>query len=492
MRWGVLINLALVFAVSGLLLLIVFTAALQRSMIDNAFQDALIMADAMSRKLPGTESPSGLWSEIREITRFGKKRTILLYDRTGESIGPPDVKINLPPPDPDGRGVSIRIVDGSFPANIVKGAVLVVDVTGDFPEGIQSARGLLSVPSPLQSSAWRFFVAYLVLTQVSLFFLGSILFHRTVIGPLTEITRIASRAAGLADSGERGPDFPVRGDIQTIAGSLRAMIAKIVNDRRKMEDLVEELRRSNKDLEAAHQGLVRSEKLAGVGRLAAGLAHEIGNPLQIVMGYVELLQRSPRTEGNPDVLKRMEKEVERIHHIIEELLAFARPARQRVEHFDVRDLFVDCEHLFKGRKGFRKLEFRQRVEDDVPSILSEPDKIRQILVNLIFNAADAVSKTGGTVELTASAHEDGIEIAVTDDGEGIRREDLDNVFDPFFTTKEPGKGTGLGLTVCLGLVESLGGSIDIESEEARGTTVIVRLPKRAPAAVETRADGSVG
>ena len=109
---------------------------------------------------------------------------------------------------------------------------------------------------------------------------------------------------------------------------------------------------------------------------------------------------------------------------------------------------------------------------------TEPEKIRQVIVNLIFNAADAIPESGGKITLRTRKDENAAEIEVEDTGSGISQENLAKIFDPFFTTKEPGKGTGLGLAVCLGLVESMGGTINVESEEGKGTVVVVRIPRQ--------------
>jgi signal transduction histidine kinase len=334
----------------------------------------------------------------------------------------------------------------------------------------------LNVPPPIFSPACRFFAAYLILTQAALFFLGYVLFHRTVIGPIRDVAHLAGEAAGVTDSRVL-PDSPrFKGDIQKISASLRGMLARIVEDRQKMEDLVTQLRTINRDLETAQQGLVRSEKMASVGRLAAGLAHELGNPLQIVMGYVELMQRRSESEAQVEIISRMDRELKRIHDILQKLLEFARPVREQVETCDINTLVTECGFLLKGRKGFRTIEFEEDLDPSLAAVSTEPEKLRQILVNLIFNAADALFESGGKITLRTRKSENGLEITVEDSGSGIAPEDLEKVFDPFFTTKEPGKGTGLGLTVCLGLVESLNGSIDIDSSPGKGTRVRVRIP----------------
>jgi two-component system NtrC family sensor kinase len=251
----------------------------------------------------------------------------------------------------------------------------------------------------------------------------------------------------------------------------------VVEDREKMRALVEELQRTNKDLEAAHHGLVRSEKLAGTGRLAAGLSHEIGNPLQIVMGYVELLRRDVGGDARGEIIDRMDQELRRIHDILSRLLEFAQPIKENVETCDLNAMVTDMSSLLEGRKAFQDIEFTLDLDPQVGTIRTEPEKLRQVLVNLIFNAADALSDSHGRIVLRTARSEEELKIEVQDSGHGIPKSDLEKVFDPFFTTKEPGKGTGLGLPVCLSLVDSLGGSIEIHSTEGEGTVVTVRLPK---------------
>jgi two-component system NtrC family sensor kinase len=124
------------------------------------------------------------------------------------------------------------------------------------------------------------------------------------------------------------------------------------------------------------------------------------------------------------------------------------------------------------------VEFEFQLAADLPLMKTEPEKIRQVIVNLIFNAADAIPESGGKITLRTRKDEDAAQIEVEDTGSGISQVDLPKVFDPFFTTKEPGKGTGLGLAVCLGLIESMSGTINVESEEGKGTVVMVRIPRR--------------
>ncbi|MFC1835713.1 sensor histidine kinase [Thermodesulfobacteriota bacterium] len=476
MRWGILINLSVILVISGFLLFVVFVASLERVVLDDRVHQATAFANLFEEVIVRSESPEKMWLGVRRLCKSQSSLKLTLFDRVGKSLGGCTVKTELPPPTPLPFGKSIHLEGAAFPTNLFKGMVVIVDLTGDYPHRIGAVRCCLLIPPSVFAPAWKFFGAYLLLTQSALFLLGYLLFHRTVIGPIGEVTRIAGTASGLADVGGLPATIALKGDIQRIASSLRAMILKIVDDREKMETLVEELKQTNQDLESAQQALIRSEKLATVGRLAAGLSHEIGNPLQIIMGYVELLQRGPEPDVRSDILRRMDEELRRIHNILTRLLQFARPAKESVRLCDLNALLRDSQMFIEGRKGFRSIQFQLDLEPEITTIETEPEKIRQILVNLVFNAADALPDSGGKIILRTVKHEDDLAIEVQDNGAGIPEADLEKVFDPFFTTKEPGKGTGLGLAVCQGLAESLGGSMTIRSAEDEGTTVVVRLP----------------
>jgi two-component system, NtrC family, sensor kinase len=478
MRWGILVNLAVILAVSGILLFVVFGASLERAAVDLKIQQAGVVVDLLQGQILNSDSPEHMWAVVRSVCRARTGLKILLYDSGGTVLGGCAVGKQPDLPSPSEPGRRIRVVGASWPSSLFRGTVVLVDVTGSFSHGVRAVRAILEIPPSIFAPASKFFGAYLILTQSALFFLGYILFHRTVIGPVRDMARLAGKASGLADSSDSSVSPALKGDIQRISSSLKAMIVKIVDDREKMQELIEQLKRSNRDLEAAQQGLVRSEKLAGVGRLAAGVAHEIGNPLQIVMGYAELLSRGPDSESRTEILPRMERELKRIHDVLQRLLEFARPIPEKIVSCDINALVRDCGSLIKGRKGFGNVQFEFQLAPDLPLIETEPEKIRQVIVNLIFNAADAIPESGGKITLRTCNDENAAEISVVDTGSGISQENLTKVFDPFFTTKEPGKGTGLGLAVCLGLVESMGGTINVESEEGKGTVVMVRIPQR--------------
>lgn len=476
MRWGILVNLAVILTVSGFLLFLVFSASLERSALDARLQQIAGATNLVEFSFGSSRNIEELWRELHRLCRLSPGHGAILYGGDGTIIGECGARRTVEPPPLGEEGRRLKVLRGKWPLGLFRGITLVSDVPGVLEHQNLTARIFFEIPPSVFASAWKFFLAYLVMTQGALFLLGYILFHRTVIGPVREVASLASKAAGLTTANDFFPLTPARGDIQKISASLRSMIMKIIEDRQKMEALIEQLQKANRDLAAAQEGLVRSEKLASVGRLAAGIAHEIGNPLQIVMGYVALLRRPTEEMARLDVLNRMEKELERIHSIVRQLLDFARPIRNLTVPCDLNALIKDCVALVAGRKGFRHVTIHEDLDPRLSQGETDPEKVKQILVNLLFNAVDAIPPSGGQITFRSRRVDSYAHIEIEDTGVGIPPENLPAVFDPFFTTKEPGKGTGLGLAVCLGLAESLGGTLTIQSQPEQGTVVRLTLP----------------
>ncbi len=475
MRWGILTNLAIILVVSGILLFAVFAASLERSTIDLKMQQAETLLNVLQQYILEAASKEKLVEKVNGICSDSPKIKLILYNENGEIVGGCKTKLNFGEPPPQETGKRFKVYGRGLPANIFQERALIVDSTDFYPNGIANLRIVLDIPASIFAPAWRFFGVYLALTQAALFLLGYVLFHRTIIEPVTDIAKLAQEGAGVATTGNVWEQSPGTNDIAGISSGIKSMVAKLVDDKTTMKKLVDDLRKANSDLEAAQQGLVRSEKLAGIGRLAAGVAHEVGNPLQIVMGYVELLQRKPDAASG-EILERTDQELKRINIILQRLLDYARPEKKQVMPCDVNQLVLNTAALLKGRKGFDSYKFEFKPASNVPIVYTEPDKLRQILLNVLFNAADAIGTDAGTISIETSALDHRLEIKVSDTGQGIPEKDLEKVFDPFFTTKEPGKGTGLGLAVCLGLISSMDGVIRLESSVGVGSTVSISWP----------------
>jgi signal transduction histidine kinase len=277
---------------------------------------------------------------------------------------------------------------------------------------------------------------------------------------------------------------------QTLAMTLATQAAIAIEN----ANLYEALQRSYQELKRSQDLLLRQEKLASLGRLAAGVAHELNNPLHIIAGFIEALQQRSQVEELlackafeefPTFLTMAQREVDRAASIVRRLLDFARQREPAFESVDLGRLiaetiaFVDRQAAVTNR--------RIVVEPLLRPVQVEADAqmLQQLLLNLVTNALDAV-EGGGEVRIGVKVQGRGqeregqaeiVEIAVADNGCGIPPENLPKMFDPFFTTKEVGKGTGLGLPICQSIVEQHGGTIEVKSEGiGKGTTIIVRVP----------------
>jgi signal transduction histidine kinase len=258
------------------------------------------------------------------------------------------------------------------------------------------------------------------------------------------------------------------------------MAALLREDRAALQDRLEELERTTAELTTAQEQLVRSARLAAVGRLSAGVAHEIGNPLAAIRGLLDLMQTGDLDPAEEkEFVGRIQGEAERIHHTIRDLLDFSRnePALVgRIESSaDLSEVVSDTIKLVDRQTRFRDIDLALSLDDELPRVRGDHERLRQLLLNLLFNAADALGGKG-RVEVRAANGQGVVQLIVTDDGPGIDRDILEQVFDPFVTTKAPGQGTGLGLAVCHTIVEGLGGSIEASNREQGGAAFEVRLP----------------
>ncbi len=309
--------------------------------------------------------------------------------------------------------------------------------------------------------------------------LGGWLLWRSVARPVDRILDAASRLAS-----EEG--LPVLGEGSGLALSRAALAferiaAALEQERRRLAAKVEELTRAGRALDDAQASLVRSERLATVGRLASGLAHEIGNPLGAISGYVEIARgRLPR-DADPELagaVNRIAEAAARIDRTLRDLLDFARPAPPRLAPLALAAAVEAAVRLARVQPRFRQVE----VTSTLPAglrVLADEHQLGQVLLNLLLNAADAMGGAG-RVTLSASQEGEAVELAVADAGPGIAAEHLPRLFEPFFTTKEPGEGTGLGLAISHRIVESLGGALSAENGAVGGAVFRLRLPA-APA-----------
>jgi two-component system NtrC family sensor kinase len=330
---------------------------------------------------------------------------------------------------------------------------------------------------------------YLLINTVVLTLIGIYRLSKVYFQPLA---RLARRAQDYREDDEML--FSVRkedNELHNLSGSLNSMLRRISADKEKLRSTVNSLEKANLELKRAQEEIIRAEKLASVGRLSAGIAHEIGNPIGIVMGYLELIKQKdiPDAERN-EYIHRTEAEIERINTIIRQLLEISRPSNAGSKVVSVHELIDDIAEVLDVQPLMSGIALECRLEAQNDKVLADSNQLRQVFLNLMINAADAISSGGKTVNGklliqsalagdTSERPQDlktHLKIMFIDNGPGIPKENIANIFDPFYTTKEPGKGTGLGLSVSFMIVEGFGGKMTVSSAIGKGTTMTLFLP----------------
>jgi signal transduction histidine kinase len=272
----------------------------------------------------------------------------------------------------------------------------------------------------------------------------------------------------LADDGAA----PGRG-LSDAAVAFERLVAALAEERRRLAEKVAELERTS-------EALARTERLATAGRLASGIAHEVGNPLGAIGGYVELARDRLRTGGAAleeadDFLARIAAEAQRIDRTVRDLLDLARPAEPSLGPVDLAAPLDAALRLARVQERFRAVEVELALPPDLPAVSADERRLSQVFLNLFLNAGDAMGGAG-SVRVSARVEGERVVVEVADAGPGIPPRDLGRIFEPFFTTKGAGKGTGLGLAISQTVVESLGGELSARNGERGGAVLTVSLP----------------
>jgi two-component system, NtrC family, sensor kinase len=227
---------------------------------------------------------------------------------------------------------------------------------------------------------------------------------------------------------------------------------------------------------ATRQQIVRSEKLASLGRLAAGVAHEINNPLTGVLTFAHLLRDKPNMdEQDKDDLDLIIRETTRAAEIVRRLLDFSRERPVMIQKLEINEVVRRTLQLIRNQKSFEGIVIVENLGQDLPEIDGDMNRLQQVILNLSLNACEAMPQ-GGTLTVVTMQSEGEVRLEIADTGCGIKAEVMERIFEPFFTTKPVGQGTGLGLAVSYGIIQQHGGAIEVESEEGKGTKFIIALP----------------
>lgn len=308
--------------------------------------------------------------------------------------------------------------------------------------------------------AWRKYLVFSVISALVPNLLLLLLIVRSISRPLQRITLAAVRVTegnyGTAVEGRQSND-----EIGLLAQSFNEMS-------RKMHADIEQLQKLNEQL-------IRTEKLAAMGTLSAGVAHEVNNPLASISSLIQIMQKQNIDEKTADNLKLIQSQIQRISQVTKDMMEFARVRPAAKTTTDLNQILSKSIRLASFDKSFQKLLIFKKLDEQIPEILADSDQLSQVFLNLLLNARDAMPDGG---ELTIETYFENDEVCVTlaDTGVGIKTADFKKIFDPFFTTKPAGQGTGLGLAVCYGIVTAHGGKIDVFTNKKNGTTFELKFP----------------
>ncbi|WP_429884481.1 sensor histidine kinase [Geoalkalibacter halelectricus] len=364
---------------------------------------------------------------------------------------------------------SLELADGERFVDLIHPAF------GPTGEHVLSVRYLISYAGTrsLQAATRADYLRIALIAVLTSLVLAALM-ARWVSRPVRQLTA-GARALARGESPQR---LQVRGrdEIGALARAFNDMATSLADKHRELVEKNAALAAANQDLRQMQDSLVRAEKLAAIGQLAAGVSHEIDNPVGIILGYAELLREEfPAGDPRREDVEVIIRECQRCRRITGGLLGFARSQPSRLERLDLNGLAAETQRSLSVQKLFREIAWTTCLASEPLLVAGDADKLKQVLINLLLNAAQALGGQG-EIRLELRRAGDYAEILVGDNGPGIAPADLERVFEPFYSTKERGQGTGLGLAVCRKLVEEHGGQVSASGAADGGALFRVLLP----------------
>jgi two-component system, NtrC family, sensor kinase len=481
--------LALAFVVMFGLLVSLSTRALSETRAEDAKAMGRLLASQVAREL--SDDVRGQPKLARSLERHsvdGGALGMQVVDGAGRPVG----RYGVVGPAPVAAAQGIETVSHPSAETLEITLPVAALSSGDVQSRARFDNWTVSVRMPVRApeaktrALMQTFALCMLLLAIGLLVFAYIALTFTVARPVGVLGRAAERVI----SGARELEVPERGgrELLELGDSLQTMTHLFRDNEQALQAKVTELEQATRKLRETRTQLAGSERLASVGRLAAGVAHEIGNPITAIMGLQDLLiEGGLGPETDRDFLGRMRKETERVNVIVRDLLTFARAERESSigEPGNVQEAAEAVASLVLPQKEMKHIALTLDIEKDLPALGMSTSQLTQVLLNLVLNAKDALSvepaPDDAAIEIKAEKAGKMLQIAVTDSGQGMPPSVQARAFEPFYTTKEVGAGTGLGLAVCRGLVESSHGEITIEEGRAKGTRIVVLLPTFAHA-----------
>lgn len=309
----------------------------------------------------------------------------------------------------------------------------------------------------------------LLITSVGYYLLGKI-----ILQPLQPLL-IATRK--IAAGKLVGPEIQRSGarELTSLSEAFSTMVCQLKTSQQQSTAQIDQLQNINQELVQTQQELLRTERMASVGHLAAGMAHEIGNPLGAITGYLNLLADGISDSDLSELVERIQDQTQRIDILVRELLDYAGSRQSQGRCDNPENTLQETIQMLEHQGLFKDHSFNCRIGSSLSAPAMTAERLQQLVVNLLINARDATA-VGGGIALKANDYEGGLLLEVVDEGEGIDPQVLPAIFDPFFTTKPLGQGRGLGLSVCQHIVTDAQGTIDVHSTPGKGCCMRIFLP----------------
>ncbi len=304
-----------------------------------------------------------------------------------------------------------------------------------------------------------------------LLFIAAYFLADKIVNPIRSLARAAERIS----KGELSESINVEGknELKTLGDEFENMRKKL---KEAYSDLELKIDERTKALQEAQFQVSHQEKMASLGLMAAGVAHEIGNPLTSISSMAQIIKRKIDDPLLVQYADTILENIERISHIVHELVDFARPASYRATMVNVNEIVKNAVNIVRYNRRAKQIDLKLEFQDSLPSVYLVSDQLLQVFINILINAVDALKEKDNLIKVRTYYEKGAINIQFIDNGVGISQENIDKIFQPFFTTKEVGKGTGLGLSVSYGIIKNLNGKIEVDSKQGKGSTFTVFIP----------------
>lgn len=425
------------------------------------YPEGFISPDSQASRYIQKLSEESVFSRMTLLDRNG--RIILSAGREGSDLYAPFQDLT-------------KTIDGNYLSSDGSGVICLMSVIRD-GEAVGKAGLLLSLaPEKARLNRSRqILMIYFVLDFILLLGLGSFVLSRIVVNPINRLLSATEKITG----GQYRQRLNVSGSVELarLAHAFNEMASALDYKDQQVAGQMAALERVNSELRQVREESLRTEKMASIGLLAAGMAHEIGTPLASIMGYAELTAgEQPYNPAIQDYARRITDDCSRIDRIVRGLLDFSRPRTQSGERTDIRDIVNATVELMAQQGVLKHLNVSMEIDEELPPARCDQHQLQQVIINLLLNSRDA-TPADGTISIRACSKGGFIRLDVVDSGSGIPAESLSHVFDPFYTTKPPGKGTGLGLAISARIIEGFGGSITVSSTVGEGSCFSILLPQ---------------